>query len=270
MTKFYPELLMSIGATSAFYTLRETYESHGQIRSYHIQNLSQDFDEAFSKMLYISLESGTPMRQQCRETLERELRDIVRSSKEQREALALAQAQREAMWAAEREARRFEVLDAIKNGVILFGTFNQYNISDLPIGYANWLMDTNASFEEGSYIRALSDELLANYQYMRLPTPHNEFFGAEKDKVAANVTVTRTGSYSRACFNAPWLNEEVYIVTMVDDSGYCFVSKSPNFKAKVGDKFSITAKVKKHDSYNGQSQTVVNYVKAFNKIKEAA
>lgn len=90
----------------------------------------------------------------------------------------------------------------------------------------------------------------------------SNYIGEIGKRIEAEVTVERVHTFSRPSFNAHWVQETVYIVTMRDAYGNAVVSKSTAFSAEPGEVLVIRATVKDHSEYNGEKQTVVNRVKA--------
>lgn len=73
------------------------------------------------------------------------------------------------------------------------------------------------------------------------------------------VTVVRVSSYQRAAYSGYGQSETVWIVTMrTNEHGDTIVSKSPTFNYEKDTKLILTATVTKHDSYNGEAQTIVS------------
>jgi len=95
--------------------------------------------------------------------------------------------------------------------------------------------------------------------------------GRVGDRLETIVTVERVTSFGRPAFNASWITETVYVVTMRDAEGNCIVSMSPRFHVEQGARFTLRATIKDHSNYQGQQQTKVTRAKVItNKQKEAA
>lgn len=88
---------------------------------------------------------------------------------------------------------------------------------------------------------------------------NSTFVGKVGERLERKVTCTRIASYDRPSYGTGRM-ETVWIVTMRDDAGNSIVSKTPNFRAEVGEVLTIRATVKEHAEYKGEKQTVVQRV----------
>lgn len=278
---FVPKLFIGIGATSAYYTLRETYlhqqwvggrdgYMHSEVRSLHHYNLSQDADEAIAKATEAGREMGLPF-EDTREDIASQMRDIKRATAEEMERRRAAEKAREEEWEAARalwNARRLEVINA---GVVSFGKYDGEKIEDLPRGYLDWLVNKLPEFEEGSLLRALATVVRDNYASCLAPKADpNKLIGEVGERLMLNVDVVKVYKYERPHAVAHWKTETVYIITMVTDDGACVVSKSASFFARECDKLTLKATVKAHDEYKGQAQTVIQRIKVLEQIEKKA
>lgn len=102
----------------------------------------------------------------------------------------------------------------------------------------------------------------AGSQYVRAP-------GVRFD---TEVTVERVYSFERPRFNANWLREVAYIVTLRDNDGNALVVKGTSFCPKKGTKLTIRATVKEHKEFYDEKQTILTrvQVKATVQAAEAA
>lgn len=273
---FQPKLFIGIGATNAYYTLRETYlhEVHipgeGEERSFHHYNLSQDADEAIAKATEASREMGIPF--ECtKEDIEQEMRDIKRADAEEMERRRAAYEAQQKEWEAERaiwKTRQFETINA---GFVSFGKYAGEAIETLPRGYLDWLVTKLPEFDEGSLLRELATVVRDHFAaYLPPKADPNKHIGEVGERLTLNVDVTRVSKYERPHAVAHWKMETVYIITMVTDDGACLVSKSTSFYAHEGDKLHIKATVKAHDDYKGQAQTVVQRIKIIENAEKKA
>ena len=280
---FRPVLFIDIGAHQHFFTLRETYlhtryvpgdgpmgnavvngvyqgAVEYEVRSFHHQNLSQEPAEAFAKATALAEAMGLEL-DASEADLGQRLADIRRATAKELERRNQEQAEREARWAEERAAREEARRQMIREGLFPFGVHEGKKFSEMDCGYINWIARKAQDFEPGSLMRAVADELLVNHRALLLPEPtRGAFWKSEGVRAVTNVTVTRVNSFTRAKFNAPWLSEVVYIVTMVADSGECLVSKGTSFVPEVGERFTIKCTVKEHGWYGDQAQTVVQRI----------
>lgn len=86
----------------------------------------------------------------------------------------------------------------------------------------------------------------------------SQHVGTVGQRIERAVKVERVSEFCRPKFNAEWLTETVFVVTMRDDEGNSIVSMSPAFHAEEGERFILRATVREHSTYNGQKQTKVN------------
>ena len=250
---FIPYLIVSVGATGAFYTLREAYEDgRGKIRSFHHFNLAQDADEAYRKALDYSVNNGIPMKS-TREQMTEEMREILRATTEQR-----AERQRKLEREIEEhnallQRMRDEKIEMINNGLIPFGKYygQAFRSPYVPFSYIQWVI--TGKFDADSIIQLLQDKIKSDCPDFILPLPDADLtIGTIGKRETFNATITRliqlNGYYGVS-----------YICCMVADNGACIVSKGA-FAHDVGSHITIKATVKEHSRYNGQMQTIVQRV----------
>lgn len=291
--RFSPTLFIGIGKDNHFFTLRETYlhehtvggRTEYEVRSFHHFNLSQDADEAIAKATAAAEHLGLPLNTSRTELVE-QLNEIKRATAEelrQRE-------EREAQWAAEREATQAAHLERwheqIRNGYFpdcfrncgnATGKWREYllpngfttSVKERPfesadISYLNWLMDKNdaGEFEQGSLVAMTAARVAELCADKRLPKPDpKRHSGQVGTRSEFSVTVVRVFVYDG--YYGP-----SHFVTMVTDDGCCLMSMGA-FKPKVGERLRIKATIKKHDEYRGQAQTVVQRVATFQEQQAA-
>jgi len=120
-----------------------------------------------------------------------------------------------------------------------------------------------------------------------------EFFGEVGDKIQMTVTLARTFSYERTCYNAPWKTEIVTGYVFKTDDGntlvwkttgsiarkvelpwdaesYCGINSDKHTKwdwesPDEGDRITIKATIKDHEEYNNVNQTILTRVKLIDK-----
>lgn len=267
---FTPKLFIGIGATNAFYTLRETYlyehwvgsQSEGrmvrEIRSHHHFNLSIDLDEALAKASEDAERMGLPL-ETDRAKLEQEMREIKRATAEQLAEREKYIAQQAAWYLEMRAQRDAECRTKILAGEVSFGRFQGQQIENLPRDYLTWLAKKQPEFEEGSLMRLLADVVRDKHSDKLLPEPDpDRTTGEVGDRVTLEVDVLR---------NFPVQSDfgTLYIITMVTADRVCVVSKSTSFYAKVGEHLKIKATVRSHDTYKGQAQTRLQRIKIIEK-----
>ena len=281
-----PVVYIDVGATGAFFTLRETYEHvrhipgegafgnaiingvyqgsvEKEIRSFHHFNLSQNPDEAFAKAQAYADANAIKL-DSTLEGLGSQLRDIQRANAEEisrREAHY--QALRDA-WEAERKLEESRLFDVIKAGCVPIGRFTGQFFEQVSRSYLTWLIDSRDTFEVGTLLRALADEVSQDCQDLRLPEPDRSFqYENEGERIEVQATVVRVAS-----FDTDYGRK--YITTLVsnDANRACIVVKSTSFCRDVGTSVSFKATVKGWENYKGQNQTVVQRVKVLDKQSE--
>mgnify|MGYP000866649476 CR=1 FL=1 len=281
---FQPELFISVGEHHNFYTLRETYlhtiyiRGEGdmggavvngvyqgtvqtEVRSFHHFNLSTDADEAFAKATECALEMTLPLATHSADEVRQQMEAIRRATAEELKAREEARAAQEQAWAEERAARREKAEEDLGEGRISMGRHEGKRIEDLSPGYLAWMVSKEEEFEPGSFNRLMARTIREKFAHLlpRKPLP-DLHVGSEGKRQVFSVEVLRVHSFLRPKYNASWLTETVWIVTMITPEGACLVSKGTSFCAQEGEKLTIKATVKEHSWYNDQAQTVVQRI----------
>lgn len=273
---FQSELYISIGATSAMYTLRETYQHYNkwtqrtEVRSFHHYNLSTDFEEAKEKAGYAALELGLLLRD-IKADFPRDLRDIQRADAAEREARRVAKEERDRQWEEDRKAQTQARFDGIENDIYPFTRYDEpvSYIRDMAVGKLNWFAK-NKDFEDGTLAKALQNYILKTYTDKILPAPEPGFVGEPKKRQMFDVKVIARFSYDRPSFSG-YGYDIVYISKLYDKaSKKLLVVKSSAFYPTVGDDLVIKATIKDHDVYNGEEQTIIQRVAVQEPVAEAA
>lgn len=280
MSNFTPTLFISVGATGAMFTLRETFLQHISgggdygnavvngvyqgstvVRSFHHCNLANTPDAAFQKAQEYSEQFGLKL-VTTRERLAEELREIHRSSAEQMEARRVRMEEEARLQSEQEEQRKVEFLaecrEKLNEGIFPFGRFAGTKLAELPRDYAYWIL--GAEFEEDTPMFLVQDCLRSLDLFPALPVADPiSTVGQPKQRLTFNATVVKAIRFEREGWNGGY--EYCYVTTMVDDNKNCIVVFSPSFSAEIGDQLSFKATVKEHKSYNGQAQTVVQRLK---------
>ena len=270
---FTPSLFIGIGATSAFFTLRETYlhaipgpgmqgnavingvyQGSYVVRSRHIVNLSQDAGAAYSKAKEIANTMGYELRANPN-TMQEEMRDILRTNAETRERKEREEREREAIWEAERKSQEDKLRAQLEEGIFVSGPYRGKKFEEASRGYITWLVDTFPEFEDGSLIKLTAQLVKERCSALILPKPKKDLLVGEVGKRQVfEVTVLR-------CIPFEGFYGRIYFTTMVDkESGACILSKSGSFAANEGEELKFKATVKEHSDYKGQAQTVVQRI----------
>lgn len=177
-------------------------------------------------------------------------------AKEKRAARnAIKRDEREAMWKLERDRRA----------------------ADFIITHASLIERTTPFMKDGGFIfdvinggkngRFISDKAIAavtrvidQLEQRAIWKANSRHFGEVGKRVALNVFVDRIASYDRPSY-AGFGHETVWIITLRDDNGNAFVSKSTAFYAERDTRLTIKATIKEHSSYDGEQQTIVQRIK---------
>lgn len=270
---FIPKLFIGIGATSAFYTLRETYlhevvignRVEREVWSFHHFNLSQDADEAVKKAQDAALMMGLEC--SCtRADIDRQMRDIKRATAEE-----ITQREQRQIEMEEINAAEIARVNAINIGIVMSGRFAHGQFSGQPFccaprGLLTWMVDKLPEFEEGGLMYATASQILKTVPHLLLPKANpNLHIGEIGKRREFKVTVVRSYSFGRQCFSG-YGSETVYITTMVTEEKACIVVFSTSFGAEVGEELLIKATVKEHGEYKKQAQTTIQRVTLLEKL----
>ena len=109
-----------------------------------------------------------------------------------------------------------------------------------------------------------------------------QFIGNAGDKIQMEVTLSRTFSYERPCYNAPWKKEEITGYVFKTDDGNTLVWKTTGCLCRKeytedghlvdnkgrydpvtpddGERLTIKGTIKDHEEYNNVNQTILNRV----------
>lgn len=262
---FVPKLFIGVGELVCFFTLRETclkvYQGSLELSSFHHFNLSQDPDEAFEKASRAA-ESMAMELTTTRAGLRDEMNAITRASAEELARRERAYEERHARWAAEKAEEEERWREIIRGGSFAFGRYHGLKFAEAPRGYLTWLIDSVATFEEGSLMQFTAQEVVRQAQPgWALPKPDPILLlGAQKERLTLDVTVVSVRTFLRDRFNGCG-REMVYVVTMVDRATRaCLLSISTAFAPKEGAELLIKGTVKDHSKYRGQAQTVLQRI----------
>ena len=271
---FVPNLYIGVGETGAFFTLRETalypipgpgpsgnavingvYQGTYGLTSFHIQNLSQDPEEAFQKAREYSERVGLPLQNTGTEGLRDEMRKIHRATAEEMEARRKREEENRARWESDRQAREVAKRDLASNGIFPFGPYINLKFQDSPRGYLSWFMDKRDEFEEGSLISHVADCIIRICPELALPKGDpDKFLGEEKQRIELEVFILRViPRYS------DWGTS--YLTVMVDTETNANVCSSGAFCPEEETTLKIRGTVKNHDRWNGKAQTWIQRVK---------
>lgn len=268
-----PHLFISIGATGAMFTLRETYlhefyvgaRRHTEVRSFHHYNLGQDPLEAMFKAKEASERLGLQLTTTSEE-LDANLRDIKRTGAAEMAERRRIEEERLRQWELDRLARQQENINLIwSERKFINGPYRDQPLDSCrDYGYINWLVSKVDEFQDTSYVKQYAlifKEMIAKGELELLPEPSKTaHLGQPGDKFQADVTVVRATSFQSQGFGS-YYSSTCYVITMVTSTGECLVSMSERFRANVGDKMTIKGTVKAHDEYKGQAQTRVMRLK---------
>ena len=157
---------------------------------------------------------------------------------------------------------------------------------------AKW--EAEEAEREAEYQRRKEEEARKEAERLaEIERNRGQFIGEVGDKIQMTVTLTRTFSYERSCFNAPWRTEVVTGYVFKTDDGntlvwkttgsiarkvelpwdaedYCGINSDKHTKwdweaPDEGDRITIKATIKAHEEYNNVNQTILNRVKWIDK-----
>lgn len=83
----------------------------------------------------------------------------------------------------------------------------------------------------------------------------SQFVGTISQKLAVAVTCTKVATFERDSFGYRGGRETVNVCTFVDANGNILVTKTPAFRAEVGEAGILTGQVKQHNVYQDVKQT---------------
>jgi hypothetical protein len=177
----------------------------------------------------------------------REAREIGRRAKRE---------EREAAWKREREERAevFKVEHAA-----LIKSAEAFN-------HIDFVRDVIGRGLEGRWV---SDKALAAVAKCIAENVDNAAFAGKSEyvgKIGERLTikgkVVRVASFVRPCFGS-YGNETVWVVSIRDEVGNVFVTKTPSFghSTQKGDTVALKGTVKEHSEWKGEKQTVLQRVK---------
>lgn len=252
-SNFVSKLFISIGATGAFFTLRETYLYGNKVYSMHHQNLSQDADEAIAKAITLAEQYAMPL-EYNKDTMLYEMREITRATAaeraERQERIERADAERQAHiddLIAEQKAM-------IDNGLFHTGQYYNKPFNTAPASYIKWIVNTNFELAGMIHLQSAIKSLVDNGTLKTNDYNLDATVGTVGKRDTFNVTIMRC----MGMFNEVY-RTYTYITIMRTDSNACMVSKGA-FAADVGDTLTIKATVKEHSRYGEQMQTIVQRV----------
>ena len=124
-------------------------------------------------------------------------------------------------------------------------SFDECYTVDMETGYVNW------NYETGN------EDLIKSKMPKEEGKPESEFIGAVGDKLSQVVTFVRYFEYERNSYSG-WGKELARIYKFVDDSGNVLIWNTSSWKnLQEGTKYTIKAKVKEHNTYHGEKQTIL-------------
>lgn len=124
-------------------------------------------------------------------------------------------------------------------------SFDECYTVDMETGYVNW------NYETGN------EDLIKFKMPKEEGKPESEFIGAVGDKFSQVVTFVRYFEYERNSYSG-WGKELARIYKFVDDSGNVLIWNTNSWKnLQEGTKYTIKAKVKEHNTYQGEKQTIL-------------
>lgn len=179
--------------------------------------------------------------------------------------LDAAQAKREAVKEAKRMAQQTEWDAKVAANTTKFDSENAALLTE-----AEALLDTNTFVADiirkgrqfGSISEAQKSAVLnaiASAKRQAEAQAASTHVGTIGDKVKVKVTVTNVASFERTPFQCRFTQhmETVWVISMVDETGNVFVTKTPNFNQPKGETFVLSGTVKDHSEFRGVKQTLL-------------
>lgn len=124
-------------------------------------------------------------------------------------------------------------------------SFDECYTVDMETGCVNW------NYETGN------EDLIKSKMPKEEDKPESEFIGTVGDKFSQVVTFVRYFEYERNSYSG-WGKELARIYKFVDDSGNVLIWNTSSWKnLQEGTKYTIKAKVKEHNTYQGEKQTIL-------------
>lgn len=192
---FQPELCIGIGERSHFYTLRMSHPVftsgggamgnavvngvyQGKVSKgwHHVQNLSQNADEAVAKAEEIAKEIGIPLISTSAAELGEQLDKIKRATAEEVAAAEERERAKSARIAAMVAAQDQLAMEAAAAGYVPYGRNAGAKVEHLSPGYIGWLLDKREELE--GWARALADYAHEHADWAR-PWPTKPGFAGE-------------------------------------------------------------------------------------------
>jgi len=256
---FRPELYISIGATGAMFTMRQTYLHEDwyrgnvtyEVRSFHHFNLGQDKNASMEKALTFSREKQLPMITTM-DRLETEFSEIHRRTPEEVEEetrrYRAIRAKHDNDYAERRDGWYMDRL--VKKGNIWKMGFGKYSdrtiqeVAELDPEYLMWL-ESNETTD--SLIFAMIEFQFEKQPYVKV---ESEYFGDVGTRYPFKATIKNVTGFDGAY---GWTS----VITMMTENGEALVIFTTASFPKVGEKCTFNAKVKEHKEYRDVKQTVL-------------
>ena len=262
MQHFISHVYVGIGDHGHYFTLRRTYETVvglRKVRSEHIQNLSQDPDEAIAMAAEYARKHGLVLKS-TRADLPDDLKAIFKDKRERVAAARAAKDRKKAELAAAREAaykaRRSEQESKIRAGEIPFGKNEGKSVNEVP-GFARWMVNRESEFEDGSILKFFCEVMKSNFPHL-LVQEHEytdtHIKGAPGTRVAVDGRVDKVMHFHSDYGISHW-------VFIKDDATGALVVCKGKWTTEEGKLVSIIGNIREKGEYKGTKQTILNRVK---------
>lgn len=283
--QFIPTLFISIGATGAMFTLRETYLHERYARgdgsmggamvngayqgtveydiwSKHLKNLGQNPDDSYIKASAYAAETGLELTT-TREHLQEELRKIHRSSPEEIEAARVAFAYRyNGPVHDEYDAKIMR--NMAEAGSVWCMPFGSHKGKDLRVlaadpftrPYVEWVSNEL----ENEMYRCMAELVLEKTTIV-----DSNHVGNIKERIEKQLYVAGERTFTRAAWNG-YGEEAVSVYTLKDEDGNIYVIFTPTLSLEVGSDVLLRGTVKEHGEYKGVKQTILNRPKVMEQL----
>lgn len=253
MKNFIPHVFIGIGQNGHFFTLRQTYQRvigrGATVLSEHVQNLSQDRDEAYELAKKYAADNGMILKTELEE-LPENLNEIFKRKREAVAAEKRAAADRRLREAYERRQKQRELLN---EGIVPFGNNSGKKFSEVP-GFVRWVWGKRDEFDEDSILADMCrviGERFPEYTLSEYADMH--LIPAVGQRVTVSGVVQRVMTFQSDWGITRW-------VIIKDDHGVQVVAKG-KWYTEEGKRVKVKGTIKEKGEYRGTKQTVINRVK---------
>lgn len=273
---FTPRRFVSVGATGAMFTLRQTYlhtwysgssetrngvfqgQVHYEERNHHVQNLGTTLDVAFPKAQQLARAAGLQLSSTL-ESLRDDLRKITKRTAEEVHEDMMEQryvnAANHAMWAQRNDELRMERMAKFPLWTFSYGQYEGKTVAEVAEfdrGYLEWI--TKETGDDPMLFQMQIATYLETHPVAALESNH---VGDVKERIEITGTVNKRFTLP----NSEWGSD---LIKITDDAGNVFVTfySGTAWDPEVGSVVHIKATVKDHGIRDDVKQTMIGRVAA--------